>query len=102
MSWEIPEPNYTAYIMFLLVLFSKVSHVTHSFETRSKTPANVLEPHGPSMYILSICRSKTRSVMNTLKKHLSDRWGERCKYRRTKNNNNNQEEMNSAIGKSYF
>ena len=46
LSWEIPEPNNTAYALFILVLFIKVSHVTHSFETR--------KPHGPSMYTLSM------------------------------------------------
>ena len=44
--WDIPEPNYTAYALILLVLFLKVSHVTHSFETRKQTSAIVLKPHG--------------------------------------------------------
>ena len=60
---EIPEPNRTANIcvwkfqsltMFLLDLFRKGSHVTRSFKTRKKITANVLEPHGPSMYTLSM------------------------------------------------
>ena len=33
-SWEILEPNHTAYAMVLLVIFVKVSHETHSFELR--------------------------------------------------------------------
>ena len=34
LSWEILEPNYTAYAMFPLVIFIKVNHVTHTFKTR--------------------------------------------------------------------
>ena len=36
LSFEIPEPNHTANARFLLVLFIKVNHVTHSCETRKQ------------------------------------------------------------------
>ena len=66
----IPEHNYTAYARFLLVLFIKVSQVTHSFETRKKTPANGLYPHGPSMYTLSmVCTCLTNACENKLCNH---------------------------------
>ena len=45
---------YTAYALIILVLSIKVSQVAHSLKRASKTPANVLEPHGPSMYTLSM------------------------------------------------
>ena len=31
---QTPEPNYPAYALVLLVLFKKVSHLNHYFETR--------------------------------------------------------------------
>ena len=62
LNLEISEPNYTALVLFLLVLFLKVSYATHSFETRKQnTGFSVLQPLGPSMYTLSMVPRPNRN-----------------------------------------
>ena len=43
-----------AYTLFPLVLIIKVIYMTHSFETRRKNIGYVSQPHGPSLYTLSM------------------------------------------------
>ena len=52
LNWEIPEPN----ILYICTtpIGPIYSHVIHSFERASKIADTVLEPHGPSMYTLSM------------------------------------------------
>ena len=49
----------TAYVMFLLILYIKVSHVTISFETSMQNNGS----HSPSMYTLSMLRTQTRDLI---------------------------------------
>ena len=53
-SWEIPELNHTAYTPVLLVASRDNRPIGLLSLVASKTPANVLEPHAPSIYTLSL------------------------------------------------
>ena len=71
---EIPGPNCTTTIRVRrfqsptslhMFQYVKMRHVFNFSKHASKTPANVLEPHGPSMYTLSMCVYQDRNIIIT-------------------------------------